>query len=160
MKRYLLKKAEAQQAGIVPEELVEDYFNPEYCEVDRIISGKDTEVDGKKQRFYLVKWKNLPHTEATWEKPEDFKDDKAIMAFFKYNQRPTRENRLTADEIRRSKRWQRIDKSPGFKEGNQLRPYQFEGLNWLVFSWFEARGSILADEMGLGKTVQTITVEC
>ena len=37
---------------------------------------------------------------------------------------------------------------------SQLRDYQKEGVNWLVFNWLQHRGSILADEMGLGKTVQ------
>ena len=32
-----------------------------------------------------------------------------------------------------------------------------EGLNWLVYCWYNRRGSILADEMGLGKTVQVRT---
>jgi SNF2 family DNA or RNA helicase len=37
-----------------------------------------------------------------------------------------------------------------FKDGNRLRAYQLEGLNWLVFNWYQRRNSILADEMGLG----------
>ena len=41
-----------------------------------------------------------------------------------------------------------------FRSGNQLRDYQKEGVNWLVYNWLQHRGSILADEMGLGKTVQ------
>jgi chromodomain-helicase-DNA-binding protein 7 len=32
-----------------------------------------------------------------------------------------------------------------------------EGLNWLIYCWYNRRGSILADEMGLGKTVQSIS---
>jgi len=47
--------------------------------------------------------------------------------------------------------------SPIYKNENELRPYQLEGLNWLAFCWHEGRGSILADEMGLGKTVQTVS---
>ena len=38
----------------------------------------------------------------------------------------------------------------------RLRSYQLEGVNWLLFNWFQRRSSILADEMGLGKTIQTI----
>jgi SNF2 family DNA or RNA helicase len=63
----------------------------------------------------------------------------------------------------------------------ELRDYQLEGLNWLVFNWCAGRNVILADEMyvtqcsvlrvyagkinfffvscrGLGKTIQTITM--
>ena len=42
-----------------------------------------------------------------------------------------------------------------FKDGNQLRSYQTEGVNWLLLNWIHNRNSILADEMGLGKTAQS-----
>ena len=49
-----------------------------------------------------------------------------------------------------------IKESPVYKDGNQLRSYQLEGLNWLIFNWYTRQNCILADEMGLGKTVQSI----
>ena len=42
-----------------------------------------------------------------------------------------------------------------FKSHNELRSYQAEGINWLLWNWANHRNSILADEMGLGKTVQS-----
>ncbi len=39
-----------------------------------------------------------------------------------------------------------------------LRPYQQEGLNWLVFLNENELGGCLADDMGLGKTLQTIAL--
>ena len=42
-----------------------------------------------------------------------------------------------------------------FKGNNQLRSYQADGINWLLWNWVNGRNSILADEMGLGKTVQS-----
>jgi superfamily II DNA or RNA helicase len=39
-----------------------------------------------------------------------------------------------------------------------LRPYQREGLSWLVFLNELGAGGILADDMGLGKTVQAIAL--
>lgn len=39
----------------------------------------------------------------------------------------------------------------------ELRPYQVEGYNWLVFMRDYKFGACLADDMGLGKTVQLIT---
>ena len=35
--------------------------------------------------------------------------------------------------------------------GMTLRPYQVDGVNWIVLNWLTGRNSILADEMGLGK---------
>jgi SNF2 family DNA or RNA helicase len=37
-----------------------------------------------------------------------------------------------------------------------LRSYQLEGVNWLLWNWWNKRSCILADEMGLGKTIQTV----
>ncbi|HMO50222.1 MAG TPA: DEAD/DEAH box helicase [Kiritimatiellia bacterium] len=37
-----------------------------------------------------------------------------------------------------------------------LRPYQYDGLNWLRFLERGGYGGVLADEMGLGKTLQTL----
>ncbi|MEK4228371.1 DEAD/DEAH box helicase [Solibacillus sp. FSL H8-0538] len=39
----------------------------------------------------------------------------------------------------------------------ELRPYQQEGFEWLVFMREQKFGACLADDMGLGKTVQLIT---
>lgn len=39
-----------------------------------------------------------------------------------------------------------------------LRPYQLEGVKWLIWNYQKNLGACLADDMGLGKTLQTITV--
>jgi len=41
--------------------------------------------------------------------------------------------------------------------GGTLRPYQIEGLQWLISLYENGLNGILADEMGLGKTVQCIS---
>lgn len=43
-----------------------------------------------------------------------------------------------------------------YKNGNRLRDYQVDGVNWLASTWYKKQGCILADEMGLGKTVQIV----
>lgn len=50
------------------------------------------------------------------------------------------------------------EQSPTFKDSRTLRPYQVEGLNWMVTCWKQQRSCILADEMGLGKTVQVVSL--
>lgn len=40
----------------------------------------------------------------------------------------------------------------------ELRPYQQQGLDWLVFLHRYGLGGILADDMGLGKTIQTLAL--
>ncbi|MEZ4826312.1 MAG: DEAD/DEAH box helicase [Bacteroidia bacterium] len=40
----------------------------------------------------------------------------------------------------------------------ELRNYQFQGYNWLMFMKSHNMGAILADDMGLGKTLQALTL--
>ncbi|KAF8484763.1 P-loop containing nucleoside triphosphate hydrolase protein [Russula ochroleuca] len=49
-----------------------------------------------------------------------------------------------------------FEESPSFIRG-LMRPYQLQGLNWLVSLHHNSLNGILADEMGLGKTLQTIS---
>lgn len=49
-----------------------------------------------------------------------------------------------------------IVKSPSTLKGD-LRPYQNQGLSWLLFLRNHGFGACLADDMGLGKTVQVIS---
>jgi chromodomain-helicase-DNA-binding protein 7 len=44
-----------------------------------------------------------------------------------------------------------------YKNGNRLRDYQVDGVNWLASTWYKRHSAILADEMGLGKTVQIVS---
>ena len=47
---------------------------------------------------------------------------------------------------------------PGKKLKADLRPYQLEGVRWLIKLYRNGLGACLADDMGLGKTLQTISV--
>ena len=42
--------------------------------------------------------------------------------------------------------------------GGSLKPYQLDGLRWLVSLWENGLSGILGDEMGLGKTIQVIAL--
>uniref|UniRef100_A0A2I3NB54 Chromodomain helicase DNA binding protein 6 n=1 Tax=Papio anubis TaxID=9555 RepID=A0A2I3NB54_PAPAN len=132
----------------------EDLFNPDYVEVDRILEvahTKDAET-GEEVTHYLVKWCSLPYEESTWELEEDVDPAKVkefeslqILPEIKHVERPASDS------------WQKLEKSREYKNSNQLREYQLEGMNWLLFNWYNRKNCILADEMGLGKTIQSIT---
>lgn len=49
-----------------------------------------------------------------------------------------------------------FSESPIYING-ELRPYQIQGLNWMVELYNNNLSGILADEMGLGKTLQTVS---
>ena len=50
-----------------------------------------------------------------------------------------------------------LTEQPSSITGGELRPYQLEGVNWLVSLDHHGVGGILGDEMGLGKTLQVIS---
>ncbi|XP_048234763.1 probable ATP-dependent DNA helicase CHR12 isoform X2 [Ricinus communis] len=51
-----------------------------------------------------------------------------------------------------------VTEQPSMLQGGQLRPYQLEGLQWMLSLFNNNLNGILADEMGLGKTIQTISL--
>ena len=140
-------------------------INPEFTMIDRIVYGwKHPSPENEKVLVisYLVKWKSLPLDQATWEKdsfiktlpdgPDAIKEYEAIPDPWK-----KRENALAVGRRPDASQWTKFDESPVYKSQNTLRPYQLEGLNWLVYCWMHKQSCIIADEMGLGKTVQSVS---
>jgi SWI/SNF-related matrix-associated actin-dependent regulator of chromatin subfamily A member 5 len=52
----------------------------------------------------------------------------------------------------------RLLQQPSCIKFGQMRPYQLEGLNWMIKLQEHGVNGILADEMGLGKTLQSISI--
>ncbi|RHY97583.1 hypothetical protein DYB31_006167 [Aphanomyces astaci] len=139
----------------------DEYFNPEFCTVDRILNVQPSDVDDGKGGFqleYYVKWKALPYDECTWEQEVDVHDDAAVQLYHAFNKEPPPPS--SAASLKRTTaqfRPYNADNPIRFKTDlQQLRDYQVEGVNWMIFNWYNHRNSLLADEMGLGKTVQTV----
>ncbi|XP_042491047.1 probable ATP-dependent DNA helicase CHR12 isoform X1 [Macadamia integrifolia] len=53
---------------------------------------------------------------------------------------------------------EKVMEQPAMLQGGELRPYQLEGLQWMLSLFNNNLNGILADEMGLGKTIQTISL--
>ena len=124
--------------------------------MDRILAHD--KVDDKMS--YLVKWQQMSYIESTWEYKEDIQDDEKIKLYEKRQIPPPSaiiQSRMKVNKPNPND-WKEYKESPLYKGGNQLRPYQLEGLNWLTFCYYHSRNSILADEMGLGKTIQIVSV--
>ncbi|XP_053723413.1 chromodomain-helicase-DNA-binding protein 6-like isoform X1 [Synchiropus splendidus] len=152
IKRFRTKQAQMKHLFTEPDE---DLFNPDYVEVDRVLEvavTTDTET-GEEVTHYLVKWCSLSYEEATWELQEDL-DPEKIKEFEEIQKMPPE---LRHVERPPPENWQKLEKSRDYRNGNQLREYQLEGMNWLLFNWYNRKNCILADEMGLGKTIQSIT---
>nr|XP_033492876.1 chromodomain-helicase-DNA-binding protein 4a isoform X2 [Epinephelus lanceolatus] len=143
----------------------------EWLMIHRILNHS---VDRKNNVHYLIKWRELPYDQATWEA-----DDMDVPEFDTYKvQYWNHRELMMGDEGKPGKKIKvkgrvkrpdrppenpvvdptiKFDRQPEYLDstGGTLHPYQLEGLNWLRFSWAQGTDTILADEMGLGKTVQT-----
>ena len=147
---------------------------------------KDLPWDPEDNVRYVVKWKGLPFAEMTWEYWKDIKTDAAnLVEDFWMRQKPPDEETLIRNSQPHPhiKDFRKVQESPSYglserkrliadsvdgrlvpKEEEddstttdfRLRNYQLEGVNWLLFNWWNRRSCILADEMGLGKTIQSV----
>ncbi|KAJ8392906.1 hypothetical protein AAFF_G00071100 [Aldrovandia affinis] len=143
----------------------------EWMMIHRILNHS---VDKKNNVHYLIKWRDLPYDQASWES-----EDMDVQEYDIYKQHYWNHRELMmGEEGKPSKKLKKLgkmkkldrppanpvvdptikfDRQPDYLDttGGTLHPYQLEGLNWLRFSWAQGTDTILADEMGLGKTVQT-----
>jgi hypothetical protein len=123
---------------------------------------------------YVIKWKGLPFSEITWEYWRDIKRDAVDEAEdFWIRQRPPspeRVDQLVNKQHPPIRDFRKQQESPVFglsqrkravadmgqtmeeddsptHTGFKLRSYQLEGVNWLLFNWWNRRSCILADEV-------------
>ncbi len=104
-----------------------------------VLSGRYNEDIGDEIGGY--RWRYAPEDAEVTKIPKAIKDnDKGKKAFLEFR------DKLYDHE-----------KPHNYKNGNRLRDYQIDGVNWLASCWYKNHSCILADEMGLGKTVQIVT---
>ncbi|XP_063720440.1 chromodomain-helicase-DNA-binding protein 4-like isoform X2 [Symsagittifera roscoffensis] len=182
------KRGGKDSAHKVNAELEEKYYRygikPEWLQIHRVINHWDPD---RNKRYYLVKWRDLSHTECSWEaenecQATDF--DKFILQYWHNRDvmmdihylKLEKKGLLIGDKLKKKKKLRaeskvedrlakkvdlrvKYEKQPDYLDttGGNLHEYQLEGLNWLRFSYSQGTDTILADEMGLGKTIQTIS---
>ncbi|KNE69952.1 hypothetical protein AMAG_20145 [Allomyces macrogynus ATCC 38327] len=116
---------------------------------------------------FLVKWRGLPISAATWEtratlgRETDPEFDAALARFHdaqKLDSVRDRTMRPRGGDARLDPAsFELLTAQPAELDGiGELKPYQVDGLNWLLGNWCVRASCVLADEMGLGKTVQIV----
>lgn len=133
---------------------VEEGFDPDFVKVERILHE---DYDGEK--IFLVKWRKQAYEQSTFETAEKVKKCEGFEEELrKYRDRKKMRSMRMNIEWRPSREsFIKYEESPVFKNGNKLRAYQLEGLNWMLNRWYYKQSCIMADEMGLGKTVQSVS---
>ncbi|CCF60675.1 hypothetical protein KAFR_0L00680 [Kazachstania africana CBS 2517] len=89
------------------------------------------------------------------KKQKTNKKKKSIMDFFKKDDGTSKTEKNTSSTPSQ----QTIAKEqPSLLKNCILKPYQLEGLDWLITLYENGLNGILADDMGLGKTIQSIAL--
>ena len=152
----------------------------------KAVDENGEEYDPEDYVQYIVRWKGLQLTEATWEYWIDIKHDfvDEVEDFWLRQQAPSPDDaeEMSSERHPHPRSFKKLNESPVFGISNikrqvaklgddeiietpsdsdegsvfKLRGYQLEGVNWLLWNWYNQRSCILADEMGLGKTIQSI----
>lgn len=124
-------------------------------QIERIVAER-TGPTGDKQ--YLCKFAGLPYGENTWELAADVAEHGGMAQVEEYMRREQRvlSPPHTVENARQllMRSHRALEVQPAFLCGGELRDYQLQSLNWMIYSWMRNINIILADEMGLGKTVQ------
>ena len=103
---------------------------------ERIISKRNVKLDGGQERLeYMIKWKGLPYSEATWEEASlcTTRFDKRIQEF---NFREQNQNKPSANNpFSKRPKFKKQEKFSCIPEDLSLRDYQRDGVNWLMHAW-------------------------
>ena len=131
----------------------EDPYNPSFGRIDRVLDEGEAGDD----IFLLIKWQSLSYDQATWTHIDlaNELDKDRVDLFYARRFVPDIKKKSVSFKRPDIDDWEQLTESPRYKDGNTLRSYQLEGLNWLLYCYHNNQNSILADEMGLGKTVQS-----
>lgn len=135
----------------VIERIIDEYHD--HAEEDE----QKVEAEAGTSTFYLCKWAGLPYSECTWEPRADVIKEN-IMKVDEYVVRSQSGGIPTCGKTwNRRCAFRKLAQTPAYiTQYGELRDYQLEGVNWLLYSWCHGTNVILADEMGLGKTIQSI----
>jgi len=70
----------------------DEYFNPEYVEVDRVLAESrfppPEDSDEQETVYFLIKWRQLPYEDATWELEADVAKN-MVAKYLKHVNPPT-----------------------------------------------------------------------
>ena len=140
---------------IVPKDESVDVHLENNADIEALLPETEYREHGLYVKEFRVKWRGLPYKDLSWEIFDDFQDSAAIVAYYDHLNRDVSMLNNPPSWRPSISEYRKLSVDTTFKDGNRLRDYQAEGINWLLWNWVNGRNSILADEMGLGKTLQS-----
>lgn len=130
---------------------------------ERQLTADDVDEVASLVTWALVKWQNLQYDEACYDTPPS-KDSPLYPAYRKALQRYLYGRQVKVPILSQAACQRRDEEAalmqdppegqPDCVKGGQLMPFQIEGLQWLIYQYYQRHSRILADDMGLGKTIQ------
>ncbi|KAL1499104.1 hypothetical protein AB1Y20_013617 [Prymnesium parvum] len=134
------------------------WLQPEWYAPEEVLSVRRVEADGATVEELLVKWRGLPLDQSTWERASSFAAAalEPLVGAFRAALAAPVVPPTRAQASKRPKQWEQMAESPEYGCGRTLRPYQLDGVNWMVDRWRRRCNVMLGDEMGLGKTAQIV----
>ncbi|KAG0666960.1 putative ATPase [Maudiozyma exigua] len=134
---------------------------------DTLLKRSTELVEEKKEEEKVKEMKPELEEVSPPTKKQKIGKKRSIMDFFKPTRtaeelKPTEEISKEEEKDTAPTNSQSIEniseEQPLMLENCVLKPYQLEGLNWLITLYENGLNGILADEMGLGKTLQSIAL--
>ena len=140
--RAALSVEEAEEADL--RAALEEEIEKEHSQVERVVAERlapASEDGGAPTAQYLCQWQGLPYAEVTWESAADVERIGAMPAVeaFRVREAAAVVPQRSVDAARRAfaeSGERAFSEQPDYlKGGGQLRDYQLEGLNWMVYNW-------------------------
>jgi hypothetical protein len=94
----------------------------------------------KKQKMYLVKWKDLGYASCTWEKPEDLQDNAKIAEYHKLNDAPPQEPVVPQEALLQQLATRQDKFNPALKDSGDLTELEFQ-----AYAQMSPPGAVLRD---------------
>ena len=161
-----------QRAYRADPDACQEGFHQQFLQIDRVIDerdaedeeddndspdspdspAKDSESESPPKVEYLVKWRGLNYSDATWESADWLTSAEDAEELKKFRTRNSIKDKraihaAAAERAKSGGKPPAKPKPPGFKNGMTLRDYQVTSFEWMIGNYRRRTNVILGDEM-------------
>jgi chromodomain-helicase-DNA-binding protein 1 len=161
-----------QRAYRADPDACQEGFHQQFLQIDRVIDERDAEDEEEDNDSpdspdspakdsasesppkveYLVKWRGLNYSDATWESADWLTSAEDAEELKKFRTRNSIKDKraihaAAAERAKSGGKPPAKPKPPGFKNGMTLRDYQVTSFEWMIGNYRRRTNVILGDEM-------------